>query len=226
MLLVGDTQQLPPVLFTPGIGEFNYGQSLMKRFEICGVKGHLLVEQYRMDPEIRKWPSAKFYDGKLVDGIPNRSNPTIKPDHPILCNPYFFVDLSTSSEKSYADCHKIVNEQEAFLIVDTLRYLVSTLSIKPGKISVISFYAGQVLLFQQLLHHYRLSAIQVQTVDSFQGDENDVIIISFVRANKGGEIGFLKDGRRLNVAITRAKHMLMLFGNVRTLTEMNLWSKI
>ena len=99
-----------------------------------------------------------------------------------------------------------------------------------GKIGVISTYKSQTILLKTLLKDSNLSSFaeHVNTVDGFQGQERDIIIINCVRSNGSGQIGFLEDERRLNVAITRARHYLFIIGNEETLTlKKNLvWSNL
>ena len=181
-LLVGDTKQLPATVISPLATKLNFGRSLMGRLiEECGVVPTLLNTQYRMHAEIRKWPSQQFYGGKLEDGklIAERQLSTdIKKISKILF-PYCFINISGHETSSG---HSFENAEEANFVAEIVYYLQQKYQMKPSQIGIITFYKGQTILIQRKLSEFS-SNIKVQTVDSFQGDENDIIIISFVRAN-------------------------------------------
>jgi len=101
--------------------------------------------------------------------------------------------------------------------IKVCRILCHRYGCKADKIGIITFYAGQVERFARALKEEHLPKIEVNTVDGYQGREKDIIILSFVRANHRHNIGFVRECRRLNVALTRARHSLILLGNRRTL---------
>jgi superfamily I DNA and/or RNA helicase len=113
--------------------------------------------------------------------------------------------------------HSYQNRQEAEFVLKIVQHLkeVHGVNVK-SQVGIITFYKGQSNLIQEILKP-KFNDVNVQTVDSFQGGENDFIIISFVRSNFHGNVGFLKDFRRLNVALTRARHSLIMVGNTKTL---------
>ncbi|MBX9587400.1 MAG: AAA family ATPase [Gammaproteobacteria bacterium] len=214
-LLVGDTKQLPATVISQLAEEKEYGRSMMYRLlEDCKQPFHMLDTQYRMHSAIRHWPSLQFYQNQIMDGpnIRTRQSP-----FPTLTSqshqPYAFIQ--TIGQESL-DGTSFCNQAEANLITKFIAYLSTHHKVNPKtQIGVISFYSGQVRLLQQRLA--KQYSVKVNTVDGFQGDENEIIIISFVRSNPKNSVGFLRDFRRLNVAITRGKHAVIMFGDVKTL---------
>ena len=212
-ILAGDHKQLPPTIIS------DKAQKLEKTlFEelirIYPFKSQLLNIQYRMNSLLMKFPNAEFYNNNLksdssVDDITiNDIINTNSKEKAML-----FVDTSnvdTEGEKHLKDSKSIINNLEADIAVSLADdYLTS--GLEETDIGIISPYADQVKIIQDK------TPVEVKTVDGFQGREKEIIIISTVRSNENGNIGFLKDLRRLNVAITRAKRKLIIIGNVNTL---------
>ncbi|CAG9821734.1 unnamed protein product [Phaedon cochleariae] len=204
-VLVGDPKQLPAVVCNKEAHRLGFGQSLFYRIQdnfmnksYSPVK--MLYEQYRMKPEICEYPNKAFYEGRLKS-VPKCSNP-IEP----AIKPYLVFNLTKFSD----DRSDYVNTDEVFLIKKLLETLLSC--VKPScaySIGIITPYRAQKDLITQNNKQKDVS-ITVNTVDSFQGMENDVIIISSVR-NKNNN--FLQNEQRLNVALTRAKQALYVIGN-------------
>lgn len=204
-MLIGDTKQLPPTVLSQKALALNFARSLMWRLlEDCQQPHQILGIQYRMDPSISEWPSRKYYENNLLNdrSVLNRGYALS------FLGPYAFINVwgqEALREASYS------NPQEAVFAEKIIRFLSQRHRVNvETQVGVITFYSGQVEVFRQ-------KKIKAQTVDGFQGDEKDVIIISFVRSNARGNIGFVQDFRRLNVALTRAKHALIMLGNARTL---------
>jgi len=222
ILLVGDTKQLPASVNSTLSVQKHFDWSMMWRLiEECKQPYNILEVQYRMDPAIRQWPSFKYYGDRLIDdqSINDRENFVTGHAHskPIL-GPFSVIDIK-SKEKEVGTSRS--NQIEADAVVTLLNYLHTKLKIDLAKqVGVITFYAEQAALLEKKIKLYpKLRKARISTVDGFQGDEKDIIIISCVRANYHGNIGFLKDFRRLNVAITRAKHALIIIGNVRNILK-------
>ena len=136
--------------------------------------------------------------------------------------PLLFIDtsnLKNNEEKHLKDSKSIINQSEADIATSIAKFYLGT-GINPKDIGIISPYADQVNLIQEKI------PIEVKSVDGFQGREKEIIIISTVRSNENGNIGFLKDLRRLNVAITRAKRKLIVIGNKNTLKGNPTYSKL
>lgn len=218
-LLVGDVNQLPATVLSKEAEKNNFGWSMMWRLlNECKQLYEILTLQYRMHSQIRQWPSNQFYNGMLVDGenIATREIP-YKTHNSFLFSPYAFINIGGSEEQTG---YSFINRKEALAIIATIKYLKQQVNMPVHQhIGVISFYAGQVDLLKRLIKKENLGDIRIHTVDGFQGDENDIILISFVRANYNANVGFLRDFRRLNVAITRPKHSLLMFGNLPTLEK-------
>lgn len=217
-LLVGDVNQLPATVISPEAEKNNFACSMMWRLIVERRQTYqMLTVQYRMHPHIRQWPSDQYYAGRLEDGehIATRQLP-YKPQNNFLFSAYAFVNVSSGREQKSG--HSFINRNEAFAIIDALRYLKNQCHIGIQQhVGIVTFYAAQADLLKRLIKEKNLGNVRVHTVDGFQGDENDIIMILFVRANQYAGVGFLKDFRRLNVAITRPKHTLLIFGYLPTL---------
>ncbi|MBP3763932.1 MAG: AAA family ATPase [Bacteroidales bacterium] len=233
VVMGGDHQQLPPTVKSMEAARGGLARTLMER--LVGLHPRcvsLLTTQYRMNEAIMDFPSRWFYHGRLR-AAPEAAQRLISP----LDTPLTWIDTSEYSEHSdYSDASEkrtrtgsLTNAQEARLVIHTLRDYIDMLS--PQKIEservdfgIITPYRGQARLIRRLLkmqHYFRRLRrhIAVGTVDGFQGQERDVIVISLVRDNAAGSIGFLRDLRRMNVAMTRARMKLIIVGNAATLSR-------
>ena len=239
VIFAGDHCQLPPTVKSFAAMKAGLGKTLMERI----VDNHpetvtLLKMQYRMNEEIMRFSSDWFY-GNQVESAPEVKYRSILD----LDIPMTWIDTSEFSENSeFSDYTDIsfkeqfvgesfgrINKAEAELTLLVLEQYFQ----KIGKqrilderldVGVISPYRAQVQYLRRLLKKkeffkpYR-SLISVNTVDGFQGQERDIILISLVRANDEGQIGFLRDLRRMNVAITRARMKLIILGDASTMTR-------
>ena len=212
-ILAGDHKQLPPTIISDKAHELE--KTLFEELiKVYPFKSQLLNVQYRMNSLLMKFPNAEFYNNNLksdssVDDITiNDIIKSNKKEDALL-----FVDTSQADregEKHLKDSKSIINRLEADIAVELANdYLNDGLS--ENEIGIISPYADQVNIIQDR------TPVEVKTVDGFQGREKEIIIISTVRSNEDGNIGFLSDLRRLNVAITRAKRKLIIIGNRDTL---------
>jgi len=231
MLAVGDPLQLPATVMSAKAIEYGLDKSLHHRLMYdCQdhVKTIMLNIQYRMRPEISSFPSTHFYKAQLLDG-PNVVEGRYQGDTLLLNHdPYIFLHVEGTEQCNASGSY--YNEREGGLVIRLIREfkskhtkLISEAPSRchspwhcPSKIRVITFYSGQVSLIQQLLKRAQLETnVTVATVDSSQGCEADVVIISFVRSRSNkSNIGFLSDDRRINVALTRAKYQLICIGNI------------
>lgn len=217
-VLIGDTKQLPATVISQLAMNKGFARSMLQRLlEDCKQPYDLLNIQYRMHSDISAWISREFYKGLVLNApiinAGKRSFPALE-NAPAILAPYSFIDIAegqeTSVEKSY------VNLLEADYIVRILDHLSSQYTIDVNEqVSVITFYNGQVKAIKDRLNRYeKLASVRVQSVDSFQGGECQIILISCVRSDR---VGFLADFRRLNVALTRAQFSLMILGNANAL---------
>lgn len=227
VVLAGDHCQLPPVItcyeaLKGGLGE-TLMQKIVRNKPSCVS---LLKIQYRMNEAIMRFSSDWFYHGELQSAPEVRHRSILDFDTPMT---WVNTELSDAEEEFVERSFGRVNKAEAEL---TLQQLEAYLT-KIGKqrilderidIGIISPYQAQVQYLRRLLKGRSFFTpykhlISVNTVDGFQGQERDVIIISLVRSNEKGEIGFLNDLRRMNVAITRTRMKLIILGNAATLTR-------
>ena len=236
-ILAGDHKQLPPTIISKKAHflEKTLFEELIKKYP---NKSSLLNVQYRMNSFLMKFPNLEFYNGNLksdssVDNINLdeiidleelshlKESDVEKQLHNNL-KPLLFIDtsnLKNNEEKHLKDSKSIINQSEADIATSIAKFYLGT-GINPKDIGIISPYADQVNLIQEKI------PIEVKSVDGFQGREKEIIIISTVRSNENGNIGFLKDLRRLNVAITRAKRKLIVIGNKNTLKGNPTYSKL
>ena len=218
-LLVGDPAQLPASLTSDIARRFGHATSLMERLTKTDADGaRALNAQYRMHPEISSWPAREFYDGRVMNApcVETRARPV---GTPRWLPPYVFVDVADGAERGGRGKSK-TNEREAQVACDVVaRIRGDNDAAKVLSIVVITFYAAQVGRLREALSARGLRDVAVRSVDSFQGSEADVVVCSAVRNNPRFNVGFLADRRRLNVALTRAKHALVVVGSRETLAR-------
>lgn len=231
-ILVGDPKQLPPTVFSKEAARFQYEQSLFVRMQGNHPDAvHLLDTQYRMHPDISSFPSASFYDGRLLDGdgmAPLREREWHKSS---LLAPYRFFDVQ-GQHQAAPKGHSLVNKAEiqtAMALYDRLTQDHRDYDFK-NKIGIITPYKSQLrMLRETFANRYGeqiTESIEFNTTDAFQGRESEIIIFSCVRASPAGGIGFLQDIRRMNVGLTRAKCSLWVLGNSQSLIRGAWWKKL
>ena len=186
----------------------------------------LLKIQYRMHEDIMRFPSHWFYHDELEAAPEVSHRGILRLDTPMVWLDTSALDLA---EETRAETMSRINRREAELLIEQLRAYIEKIGkerVMEERIDfgLISPYKAQVQYIRGLIKRegfFRVlrPQITVHTVDGFQGQERDVILISLVRANEGGQIGFLNDLRRMNVAITRARMKLMIIGDASTLTR-------
>lgn len=242
VVLAGDHCQLPPTVKSMAALKGGLGKTLMERIvENKPECVTLLNVQYRMNDEIMRFSSDWFYNGKVTTAQEiTRRKSILNFDRPILWLDTGQIDFGAdepgSKEQFVGENFGRINKGEATLTLDSLQAYFT----KIGKqrildeqidVGVISPYRAQVQYLRRLIMKreffkpYR-RLITVNTVDGFQGQERDIVLISMVRANENGEIGFLRDLRRMNVAMTRARMKLIILGDVATLTRHPFYKKL
>ena len=223
-IMAGDHKQLPPTVLNEEAACRSFTKSLFERLlALHGDKIRVMLDvQYRMNEEIAEFPNREFYDGKLKadEQVKRRTLMDILPESVDEdsedVKPFLFIDTGGNAEleeRVRKGSTSRENPGEAKLVKDVAERLLNR-GIRPEDIAVISPYDDQVVHIKRMLH---VEGLEIKTVDGFQGREKEVVIVSFVRSNKSGTIGFLKDLRRLNVSITRAKRKLVLIGDSNTL---------
>lgn len=234
VILAGDHCQLPPTVKSIMALKGGLGKTLMERIvENKPETVTLLKMQYRMNEQIMKFSSEWFYHG-MMESAPSVSHRGIL-DYD---TPMMWIDTAEcdGKEEFVGENFGRINRAEAELTLQTLQQYLE----KIGKqrileesidVGIISPYRAQVQLLRKELRKreffrpYR-HLLTVNTVDGFQGQERDIILISLVRSNDGGDIGFLRDLRRMNVAITRARMKLIILGSSETMTSHSFYKKL
>jgi len=220
-ILAGDPHQLPPVIKSDKARTMGLDESALARFmrsKSCAERITLLTEQYRMHPDIMAPSSEWFYEGRL-QAAPEMLLHAL-PE--ILRCPWTFIDSAGcgfDEEKEEGSASTFNGAEAEFVLQRTLEILQACPTFQVG---VIAPYRAQV---SELMRQFDALGVQADmrervefaTVDAFQGQERDAIVISFTRSNSEGEVGFLKEYRRTNVAMTRAKHHLLMIGDGATL---------
>lgn len=234
VVLVGDHQQLGPVVLDPAASAAGLRRSLFERLVSMGHVPLRLEVQYRMHPALSEFASNMFYEGLLLNGVtsddrtrPGADFPWPVPDRPMM----FWANYG--KEEIGANGSSYLNRVEAMNVDKIIARLVRD-GVLPDQIGVITPYEGQrVYIWQYLKLNSTVPKsalneleVEVSSVDAFQGREKDYIILLCVRANEDRDIGFLKDLRRLNVALTRAKFGLIILGNPRSLSKNKLWNSL
>ncbi|KAI3845786.1 hypothetical protein MKW98_016545, partial [Papaver atlanticum] len=241
-IMVGDPKQLPATVLSQVASKYLYECSMFERLQRAGHPVTMLTKQYRMHPEICQFPSSHFYDNKLLNGdqMASKSAPFHEDRY---LGPYIFFDVAEGQESRgrSSGSQSLCNESEAEAAVEVLRFFKKRYPAEfvGGRMGVISPYKSQVSLlrsrFSSAFGPASTADIEFNTVDGYQGREVDILILSTVRAsdqssaapgiNTGG-IGFVADVRRMNVALTRAKLALWVFGNAATLQNNRSWGAL
>ena len=232
IILVGDHCQLGPVIMCKKAAKAGLNQSLFERLVCLGIRPIRLQVQYRMHPCLSNFPSMTFYEGSLQNGISKQERilEGFRFKWPAQEKPMFFYH-SISNEEISASGTSFLNRTEAMNIEQVVTAFFNA-GLRPEQIGIITPYEGQrafILSYmskQGQLDPTLYKEIEVASVDSFQGREKDFILLSCVRSNEASGIGFLNDPRRLNVALTRAKYGLVIFGNARVLAKHDLWNNL
>lgn len=228
LILAGDNKQLPPTIKTEDDARVKslLGTTLFDRLvkKYGSVFKQLLTIQYRMNNDIMQFPSQEMYEGKLIADSSVASQTLVDlpgvdvnedTESPFIWYDTQGDDFPESANEDEEVATSRFNENEALLVQSHIIKLVGS-NVRQEDIGVISPYSAQAGLLKRLIHE-KYPQIEISTVDGFQGREKEVILLSLVRSNDQFEVGFLKDDRRLNVAITRPKKQLCVVGNMETL---------
>ncbi|XP_018422579.1 PREDICTED: DNA replication ATP-dependent helicase/nuclease DNA2 [Nanorana parkeri] len=240
-VLVGDHQQLPPLVQSAEARELGMSESLFKRLERNQDAVVQLTVQYRMNSKIMSLSNKLVYEGRLecaservataIAQLPQlkslklelefRETPESTWIKDVLepSNPVFFLNTEEIPAPETAEKCGVSNLVEAKLVA-YLAFLFGKAGCKPSDVGIIAPYRQQLKVISTYFAKLSSSTVEVNTVDKYQGRDKSVIIVSFVRSNVDGKLGdLLKDWRRLNVALTRAKHKLIMVGCVPTLSR-------
>jgi predicted DNA helicase len=220
LILAGDPYQLPPTILSSEAAAGGLAVSLMERLMATHgtVVGRRLQVQYRMHKVIGGFSSEACYEGELQAAEPVRGH--LLTDLPGITTqaltslPMRFFDTAGAGYDEEPDGESRCNPQEARLAARLVRELLAA-GVPAEAIGVIAPYSAQVRRLRELLSEE--SSIDVDSVDGFQGREKEAIVLTLVRSNPTGEVGFLADTRRMNVAMTRARRLLVVIGDSATL---------
>ena len=233
LTLIGDQKQLGPIILHPKAELTGMKVSLFERMlKLYPELLNKLTMQYRMHEEIIKFPSMTFYNNEIKNGLIKGERTNIefnaKFNWPNKNIPLIFIHVE-GKEIVITSGKSKQNEEEA-KIVSLFIEKLTNLNIDLKNIGIITPYSAQkILIRKKLKEKYNSKAIlenlKISSVDGFQGREKDFIIVSNVRSNDYKGIGFLRDFRRLNVSITRAKYGMIIIGNIDCLSYSNIWGK-
>jgi superfamily I DNA and/or RNA helicase len=241
LVMAGDHKQLPPTIKSEEAKvelsytlfekmDDAYGQNRKKEIYKNSITSMLQV-QYRSNRLIMEFSSQEFYNGELIahESVQNRSlMDLVKPKKDflnIMTSSLIQIDTSKLNYRESENMRKsFVNEGEAEIVEFLVGYLLTN-GIQGHEIGVITPYRGQVRLIKSKLD-FKARGIAVASVDGFQGREKEVIILSLVRSNMNCNIGFVKNDRRINVALTRAKRLIILIWDSRNYEKFPLFKRL
>ncbi|MBC9928870.1 AAA domain-containing protein [Chitinophaga qingshengii] len=226
VILAGDHCQLPPTIKSTGAAREGLSNTLLEKCVALHPEAVVLLEeQYRMHEMIMGYSSSVFYQDKLKAHHTVARRQLFATDIPLA-----FIDTAGCGFDEKTEGTSTTNPEEASFLFRHLLQLVAALKEQPEsdafpEIAIISPYKQQVYLLQEQLQHAtelqpHLARISVNTIDSFQGQERDIVYISMTRSNADNNIGFLSDIRRMNVAMTRARKKLVVVGDSATLSQL------
>jgi len=234
VVLAGDHCQLPPTVKSIAALKAGLGKTLMERI----VENHpqavtLLQVQYRMNEQIMRFSSDWFYGGKVQSAPQVKHRGILDYDIPMQ---WISTEDVDGKEEFVGETFGRINKAEAQKTMEILEQYLQKIGLRRVQeeqidTAIISPYRAQVQYLRSLIKRSQVlkpvrRLISVNTVDGFQGQERDVVIISLVRSNDEGQIGFLRDLRRMNVAITRARMKLIILGDPNTLTKHPFYAKL
>jgi|CXWL01.1.fsa_nt_gi superfamily I DNA and/or RNA helicase len=222
-VFAGDANQLPPTIYSKEASEGGLSVTLFDRLKdiLPGSAQTLLRVQYRMHEDIMRFPSEEFYEGKLIadESVAKHvaaEMPGVSPSD-LTSRPVTYVDTAGAGfdEVWNEMLESRENKGEAELAVKLMRQLLEA-GMKSKDVAILTPYVAQAKLLKTMVTE---KGLEIGSVDGFQGREKEAIILSLVRSNEAGTIGFLSDMRRLNVAITRARRCLIVIGDSATIAR-------
>jgi len=247
IVLVGDSKQLAPTVISRAAVKAHYTQSLFERLQKAGLPSFMLREQYRMHPEIVQFPSLRFYRELLTSGEGCAAADRFAPYHSKMnCGPYQFFNVKRGQmviDRYKTNSNSCSNSLEAEFASYCYKHIAeaSMLSRSKHTVGVITPYLDQVKRLREFVGAMQQknkgfaewAPVTYGTIDQMQGHEFDAVLISCVRARKenkedvvNSDVGFLKDERRLNVALTRARMSTWIIGCVDALSRENVWNDL
>ncbi|XP_017335446.2 NFX1-type zinc finger-containing protein 1 [Ictalurus punctatus] len=220
LILIGDHQQLRPSATVYELAKnFNLEVSMFERLVKVGFPFVRLNYQHRMRPDIACLLTPHIYS-ELENHASVLDYENIKG---IITN-IFFIDHK-SHEVEIKDGRSHQNLHEAHFVVELCRYLLRQ-DYEPSRITILTTYTGQLYCLRKLMPSAEFAGVKVHVVDKYQGEENDIVILSLVRSNSEGRVGFLQIPNRVCVALSRAKKGLYCLGDMDMFSKVKLWSNI
>ncbi|XP_023281831.1 NFX1-type zinc finger-containing protein 1 [Seriola lalandi dorsalis] len=220
LILIGDHQQLHPSATVYELAKnFHLETSMFERLVKMGHPFVRLNYQHRMRPEI-----ARLLTPHIYSELENHPSVLDYENIKGLNTNLFFVEHN-HLEEEIKDGKSHQNQHEAKFVVALCRYLLFQ-EYKPEQITILTTYTGQLHCLRRLMPANQFSGVKVHVVDKYQGEENDIVLLSLVRSNKQGKVGFLSIPNRVCVALSRAKKGLYCIGNSAILGQVKLWSNI
>jgi superfamily I DNA and/or RNA helicase len=220
LTLVGDIYQLPPLVKSLEAEELEI--SLLEKLSSReSIQISFLDTQYRMKKNLISFSNEYFYSNQIKTDSSCEKLPNLFEED------FIFVDTTGSDAEEELDKFKssYLNKMEANFILEYINK-ISELTESNLEVGVLSPYSAQVEYLQSIINGKYKFNLQINSIDSFQGSEKDIILISLVRSNINYEIGFLKEYKRINVALTRAKSHLLIVGDATTLSQDNFYKKL
>jgi len=224
VILAGDHCQLPPTVKSAEASGLNT-TLLEKNVALHPETVSLLDEQYRMNSVIMGYSSEVFYESRLKAHASVAGRTLFEGDKPLV-----FIDTAGCGYDEQPEGTGLVNPEEAAFLIRHATHTVEELGVRYNALdfpsmAIISPYRNQVRLLQHLMEHsavlrHYADKIAVNTIDSYQGQERDIVYIGMTRSNTDNKIGFLSDIRRMNVAMTRARKKLVVIGDSATLSRL------
>ncbi|XP_073428035.1 5'-3' DNA helicase ZGRF1 [Dendrobates tinctorius] len=223
LIMVGDPKQLSPTLQgSEAAHEYGLEQTLFNRLCLMGHEAVMLRTQYRCHPSISALANDLFYEGNLLNGISDEDRKPLLDWLPTLC--FYNANGSEQVERNSS----FYNVEEANFTVKLIQSLIAS-GIHGSMIGVITLYKSQMTKICCMLGSAAvfdpsdMKAVQVSTVDAFQGAEKEIIILSCVRTK---QVGFIDSEKRMNVALTRGKRHLLIVGSLACLRKNKLWEQV
>ncbi|XP_019395339.1 PREDICTED: NFX1-type zinc finger-containing protein 1, partial [Crocodylus porosus] len=220
LVLIGDHQQLRPSANVYDLAKnFNLEMSLFERLVKVGLPFVRLNYQHRMRPEIAQLLTPHIY--QELENHP--SVLTYENIKGVVSNLFFVEHDFPEEEIQEGKSHQ--NPHEAKFVVELCKYFLCQ-DYLPSQITILTTYTGQLFCLRRLMPAKTFAGVKVHVVDKYQGEENDIILLSLVRSNREERAGFLQISNRICVALSRAKKGLYCIGNMGMLGKVPLWSKI
>ncbi|XP_003932606.3 NFX1-type zinc finger-containing protein 1 [Saimiri boliviensis] len=220
LILIGDHQQLRPSANVYDLAKnFNLEVSLFERLVKVNIPFVRLNYQHRMRPEIARLLTPHIYQDL-------ENHPSVLKYEKIkgVSSNLFFVEHNFP-EQEIQEGKSHQNQHEAHFVVELCKYFLCQ-EYLPSQITILTTYTGQLFCLRKLMPAKTFAGVKVHVVDKYQGEENDIILLSLVRSNQEGKVGFLQISNRICVALSRAKKGMYCIGNMQMLAKVPLWSKI